>query len=240
MQFRLLTVLCNGMLLSRVLAEQPQGQTPSLKFWEMIHLLQRVMGITVVDLIRRAGKLPPSARSQCSSPAIRLRAFAACAWLAFSMNLQATQWPARYDLEEHNLFAYARGATLAANVCAREGFHPPVIMRVAQWVHALAKRYGEANPRVILLRFACDDLWRAYDEYRDFCIELDARRQAKFVAQPNVYRCAAPGCNIYAVHKSAFRTCGGPCLPENKPRYCSELCQTEVRALHFIMHAYHD
>ena len=47
------------------------------------------------------------------------------------------------------------------------------------------------------------------------------KRLFKASKVPNMYRCAADGCDIHATHRSALRKCGGEGQEQMKPYYCS-------------------
>ena len=80
------------------------------------------------------------------------------------------------------------------------------------------------SEKILQLRPLWDVLRRRDEEY----VAEERRRRAKVAKGANAYVCAAEGCKVEGLHKSALRACGGSCPPDLKPHYCSKECQKQV------------
>ncbi|KAI0630458.1 hypothetical protein C8Q77DRAFT_205019 [Trametes polyzona] len=137
----------------------------------------------------------------------------------------------RHSVEENPALF---NAAAAANICASLGFVPPVVLHIAAWFRIAKARFG-VDPRISDKVFKDTEyrhLWAAHRDYLSRLQAKEASRLAKVAKAPALYRCANDGCEIQASTKRAFRRCGGECLPERKPRYCSVACQRT----HWLIH----
>ncbi|KAH9913086.1 uncharacterized protein BXZ73DRAFT_82020 [Epithele typhae] len=184
------------------------------------------IGGKVRELLEDLGK------SDDPTPAGRLlanRALAAAAWTNF-----------QFFLDHHifgGTFHSARthpGLTRALCFCeelAARGFLPPIVLRVAEW---LASFTGVLGVDPFGLPGFCNlvHLLAAHRVHRAALDKWGADRARKIKGRENMYRCAAPGCGIQAVHKRALRRCAGPCAGRWEAYYCSTECQDR----HWTMH----
>lgn len=153
----------------------------------------------------------------------RARGFAIMAHMCFEEGFTP-------DRGTMNIDAVHRGAVLA-DVAAKLGFVAPIVLRIADVVERTGFRRPETcPPGHSAARFAeLTDLWRVFDRRKAELEHRDGARDAKVLAMPNRFFCAAEGCGIEATHGSALFSCAGKCKQEWKPSYCSKDCQKKVR-----------
>ncbi|KAI1789030.1 hypothetical protein LXA43DRAFT_1022996 [Ganoderma leucocontextum] len=159
-------------------------------------------------------------------------AAALSAWMCFRLHFATTEIDpgSLYSVTLHGLMFHA--ASLA-NGLVKKGFIPPVVFRIARYLHTFKAKVG-LDFRVYSWFADLKYLWRAYDGYLFEQRALEEKRLARISKRPHRYRCAAQGCGIQAMHRSTLFKCSGYCPPESKPHYCSEECQ----ALHWYVHKY--
>ena len=74
-----------------------------------------------------------------------------------------------------------------------------------------------------------EEMWAAW-AMREEEVERERLARDKKVARaPNTYVCAAEGCGIRGLQRSALLSCGGKCEGVHKAHYCSKECQKKVR-----------
>ena len=183
----------------------------------------------IMQYLAEVGGLPHTEGNVFDAdPILRLQATAALAWIFFRQYFW-TSYP--------DCFEVSRGAmaleqcVYLSGILAVSDFVPPIVPRIASWLSTVKVRYAKLEGRVMFREFCfTKDFWKAYETYVEYRKIEEEIRLAKVANAPNQYRCAADGCGIQAVNKSALRKCGGDCLPDKKPHYCSVGCQVRVSA----------
>jgi len=119
-----------------------------------------------------------------------------------------------------------RQAANFADVSAAFGFVPPIVLKIPATIrdHVLdnPRFAGKFDPS-IFEEFS--HMWEALAVRQREFQEEEAQREAKVSKKPLAYRCAAEGCGVGATKKATLQRCGGKCLLEMKPSYCSKECQ---------------
>lgn len=162
------------------------------------------------------------------TPQIRKRALAVAAWMYFQLYFLIP------EMHPGSLYAAHKwpplvNAAFVANDCAQEGFVPAIVTRIPSWLMVLQRMHGvDLRGQGKFSEARLPDLWKAYDDYLIRQRTQEERRLAKISKAPHQYRCAAEGCGIQVLHKSFLAKCGGQCLPDSKPHYCSQQCQERV------------
>ncbi|KAH9913072.1 uncharacterized protein BXZ73DRAFT_107048 [Epithele typhae] len=161
---------------------------------------------------------------------LALRALAAAAWVYLQMHAETK--PARGDAVAHRApHSLLYHAALYCNMVAERDFIPRVVIRVAIWIETVAPRWG-------VDLYACahfKGFGNLRNVYRLFRVEQQGQFEQQRMKAPgreNRYRCAAPGCGIYAVNMGALKKCAGKCSGPSKAYYCSKQCQ----ARHWVVH----
>ncbi len=117
-------------------------------------------------------------------------------------------------------------ATVHANYSVRLGLVSAAIFNVGfgveDVVEQLGADVGRASPRFM-------PLWNALAKREDEVLAQERRRQGRVAREPNAYICAAEGCQVEGLHRTALRACSGKCPPDLKPHYCGRECQRRVR-----------
>ncbi|KAI0701110.1 hypothetical protein C8T65DRAFT_579815, partial [Cerioporus squamosus] len=202
------------------LCELPRS--PDTDFRRIVGMLEDLTGFQNMPAIANAGGRIPHINN--STPLLRHRALAACAWVYFEGHFSLPTGGSMHAITTHPVM---ENAAAAADVCVREDWHP----RIANWLNSLRYRYpGLRNPPMRRVS-EMSHLWSAYLAYKERRLKAQAKEWFEVEAVRNVYLCTAEGCHIQAIHKNAFRACGGNCPPETKPHYCSKLCQEKVSTL---------
>ncbi|KAH9849498.1 hypothetical protein C2E23DRAFT_933667 [Lenzites betulinus] len=158
---------------------------------------------------------------------LRLQGLACYAHMAYLGSVDRLE-PLSYSCLLRGVMIYACNA---ANMCVSLDFIPPIALRIASWLATTEARFGldvRSTNKFRDLRH----LWHAHSSYISRLQTKDAARLKKIAKTPHLYRCATPGCPIQAMSKSALLRCGGSCLSERKPRYCSHDCQRQHWRLH--------
>lgn len=173
-----------------------------------------------------------------NSRLLRLHAIAALAWISFRQYLWSPH-PQSFELLSSCIII--EQCLSYVELLARSDFLPPILLRIAGWLSAACTQYGKLDARHMneASRNA-EDFWKAYDRYLQDQQAQEQKRLAKVAKTPNQYRCAADGCSIQAMNKGALRKCGGPCLPEQKPHYCSAECQEKVSVAKTLLFVIND
>ena len=104
------------------------------------------------------------------------------------------------------------------------GLVSATVLWVGRGVKNVVERVGGDTDKIVQFRPLWDVLRRRDEE----CVSEERRRREKVAKGPNAYVCAAEGCKVEGLHKSALRACGGRCPPDLKPHYCSKECQKRV------------
>ncbi|EKM60149.1 uncharacterized protein PHACADRAFT_192548 [Phanerochaete carnosa HHB-10118-sp] len=156
----------------------------------------------------------------------RARGFAIMAHMCFEEGLPE-------DRRMMNIDAVHRGAVLA-DVAASLGFVAPVVLQIADIIEKTGFRHQETCPpgHTVDRFLELKDLWRVYGKRKAEMEQKDDARDAKVLAMPNFYFCAAEGCGIEATHKSGLSSCAGKCDKGWKPSYCSKECQRKDWSRH--------
>ncbi|KAI0723035.1 hypothetical protein C8Q76DRAFT_794018 [Earliella scabrosa] len=168
------------------------------------------------------------------TPQIRKRALAVAAWMYFQLYFLIP------EMHPGSLYAAHKwpplvNAAFVANDCAQEGFVPAIVTRIPSWLMVLQRMHGvDLRGQGKFSEARLPDLWKAYDDYLIRQRTQEERRLGKISKAPHQYRCAAEGCGIQVLHKSFLAKCGGQCLPDSKPHYCSQQCQER----HWLVHQY--
>ncbi|RPD57292.1 hypothetical protein L227DRAFT_655689 [Lentinus tigrinus ALCF2SS1-6] len=196
-------------------------------------LVEMLESLTGMQSMMRSGTVPHINRS---TPLLRRRALAACAWASFEAHFRLPTGGSMHAIETNVLM---HDAASAANLCARDDWHPRIVIRIANWIDSLQYRYPNlqnktSRSQAMRQLGEMRHLWDAYLAYRQTCIKAQIKEWYKVHYAENVYICAAKDCDVQAMHKSAFRACSGSCPPETKPHYCSKLCQQK----HWFVHRY--
>ena len=161
-----------------------------------------------------------------AEPILRLRAMAALAWVLFRQFF----WSPYPDcFEAAHAASILKQCSFQCQVLAISGFVPPIVLRIAGWLSTLQARHAKLDARAMFEDSEeMDMFWTTYEEYLERQKIEEENRLAKVAKAPNQYHCAADGCGIQAVNKSALRKCGGHCPLDQKPHYCSADCQAQV------------
>ncbi|PIL36882.1 hypothetical protein GSI_00572 [Ganoderma sinense ZZ0214-1] len=167
-----------------------------------------------------------------ADPILRLRAVAALGWIFFRQFF----WSPYLDcFETAHAASIIKQCAFQGQVLAISGFVPPIVLRIAGWLSTVQARYAKLDARTMLEDFEkMDTFWMVYEGYLERQKMEEEKRLAKVAKAPNRYRCAAEGCGIQAVNKSALRKCGGDCSLDKKPHYCSVDCQAQ----HWFVHRF--
>ncbi|KAI0701116.1 hypothetical protein C8T65DRAFT_656734 [Cerioporus squamosus] len=195
-------------------------------FVDMLEGLTGVKGMP--SIVSAGGKVPHINKS---TPLLRRRALAACAWAYFDTHFKLPDGGSMYGIVNN---AFMQNAAFTANLCARDDWQPRIVIRIANWLHSLQYRYPGLRNQATRNISDMKHLWSAYEDYSKRRIEAQIKEWYEVHTAENVYICAGDDCNVQAVHKSAFRACSGNCPPEMKPHYCSKLCQQK----HWFVHRY--
>ncbi|KAI0722193.1 hypothetical protein C8T65DRAFT_134783 [Cerioporus squamosus] len=162
-----------------------------------------------------------------STRLIQLRAMAAIVYTKFRSLNWSQQTESLSSLQDGFMFSQIADF---ADLCAMADFLPPIVIRVMSWFAMLNVRFGvDLRNKVPSMR-KNKDIWKAWDGYVLDMASRERVRLAKVAKAPNVYRCAADGCDVQAVHKGAFKKCPGSCSGRNEAHYCSKDCQRKVCA----------
>ncbi|RDX43885.1 hypothetical protein OH76DRAFT_1560065, partial [Lentinus brumalis] len=196
---------------------------------EFLDMLETLTGVKdMPSIVREGGQVPHINKS---TPLLRLRALAACAWAYFDTHFKLPDAGSMYGIVTNS---FMQNSAFLANICARDDWQPRIVIRIANWLRSLDYRYpglrNEATQAISAMKY----LWSAYDAYSKRRIAAHVKEFLKVQAAENVYICAAHDCDVQAMHKDAFRACTGNCPPETKPHYCSKLCQQK----HWFVHRY--
>ncbi|RDX43898.1 hypothetical protein OH76DRAFT_1173522 [Lentinus brumalis] len=217
------TEACNGPLMLELClrhfadCEVPSEEQPYDPSY-LTELLEDIAAANDVPLTTRPNRKTRVIKHQ--TPVLQQRALAACAWIEFRSHFALPEGGSLYAIKNERLM---RDAASTANVAASIDFVPTIVIRIANWLHTLKTRYGGLEVRTMPVFRENQSLWRAWEAYRKRCLKIQIAEWFKIRAASNVYWC--DGCDVQAMHKNAFRTCGGKCPPEKKPHYCSRECQ---------------
>lgn len=152
---------------------------------------------------------------------------------------EAACYNATYFLDRFNEAKIPSTADLtdagyAADCAVTLGSTAPAVLAVAQRYHQIL---GVADRLIsdvgALSKFKAHAanvtaLWALSERRMRVMNQEQDEQAAKVGRRPNAYRCARQGCLVEAMTQAAPKKCGGPCLEELKPSYCSRDCQMAV------------
>lgn len=152
--------------------------------------------------------------------------------LATAYSLQANVYRERAFAEKESLqIDDLLRAARAANASAALGFITPIVLVLASFIDGPFGPRGDGSLRELPQFADLKDMWAAWT-HRQGEVEMERlARDEKVLRAPNTYICAAEGCGIQGLTKSALLRCGGRCEGAHKPHYCSKECQRKVRDL---------